>query len=100
MIRGHSLTPNRIKVRFLCATSVFSVPLWLFLLRQSLTTETQRTQRLHREDGSGLQHLLCLRVAEAGDFGDDQLFNTFGDTTDSLFVEELLEVQVNRKHLA
>src|SRR6185369_9769090 len=29
----------------LCATSVFSVSLWL-----PLTTETQRTQRLHRED--------------------------------------------------
>src|SRR6185369_63375 len=33
---------------FLCATSVFSV--WLFLLGILLTTETQRTQRLHRED--------------------------------------------------
>jgi hypothetical protein len=31
----------------LCATSVSSVPLW-WIIRQSLTTETQRTQRLHR----------------------------------------------------
>src|ERR1044072_5182843 len=30
----------------LCATSVFSVSLWLM---QYLTTETQRTQRLHRD---------------------------------------------------
>src|SRR6185436_7258414 len=33
----------------LCATSVFSVSLWLVNSKQKHTTETQRTQRLHRE---------------------------------------------------
>src|SRR6185369_17160027 len=33
----------------LCATSVFSVSLWLGVGAKILTTETQRTQRLHRE---------------------------------------------------
>src|ERR1044072_1219328 len=33
----------------LCATSVFSVSLWLMNSEQKHTTETQRTQRLHRE---------------------------------------------------
>ena len=33
----------------LCATSVFSVSLWLMNSKQKHTTETQRTQRLHRE---------------------------------------------------
>jgi hypothetical protein len=33
----------------LCATSVFSVSLWLMNSWQKHTTETQRTQRLHRE---------------------------------------------------
>jgi hypothetical protein len=36
--------------RFLCATSVFSVSLWLMNSEQKHTTETQRTQRLHREE--------------------------------------------------
>ena len=36
----------------LCATSVFSVTLWLMNWEQQHTTETQRTQRLHR--GLGL----------------------------------------------
>src|SRR6185295_14168629 len=35
---------------FLCATSVSSVSLWLTNSWQILTTETQRTQRLHREE--------------------------------------------------
>jgi len=35
---------------FLCATSVFSVSLWCRFTRNSSTTETQRTQRLHREE--------------------------------------------------
>ena len=35
-------------MNLLCAISVFSVSLWC-LLHPSLTTETQRTQRLHRE---------------------------------------------------
>ena len=35
----------------LCATSVFSVSLWLMNSEQKHTTETQRTQRLHRELG-------------------------------------------------
>src|SRR6185369_10145779 len=34
---------------FLCATSVFSVSLWLMNSEQEHTTETQRTQRLHGE---------------------------------------------------
>jgi hypothetical protein len=34
----------------LCATSVFSVPRWWFFVSESITTETQRTQRLHREN--------------------------------------------------
>jgi hypothetical protein len=33
----------------LCATSVFSVSLWWTNTCQKPTTETQRTQRLHRE---------------------------------------------------
>ena len=33
----------------LCATSVSSVSLWCGFTRNSSTTETQRTQRLHRE---------------------------------------------------
>src|SRR6185369_4774757 len=33
----------------LCATSVFSVSLWLMNSEQKHTTETQRTLRLHRE---------------------------------------------------
>src|ERR1043165_919861 len=32
----------------LCATFVFSVSLWLMTSKQKHTTETQRTQRLHR----------------------------------------------------
>jgi hypothetical protein len=35
------------EVLILCATSVFSVPLWLFLLGLA-KPQTQRTQRLHR----------------------------------------------------
>src|SRR6185503_17063090 len=35
------------EVRFLCATSVSSVSLWL---KGGITTEAQRTQRLHREE--------------------------------------------------
>jgi hypothetical protein len=35
---------------FLCATSVFSVSRWCGFTRNSSTTETQRTQRLHREE--------------------------------------------------
>jgi len=35
---------------FLCATSVSSVSLWCGFTRNSSTTETQRTQRLHREE--------------------------------------------------
>jgi len=30
---------------------VFSVSLWCVFARNSSTTETQRTQRLHREEG-------------------------------------------------
>jgi len=38
----------------LCATSGFSVPLWLTNFAAKLTTETQRTQRLHREISKNL----------------------------------------------
>ena len=41
---------------FLCATSVSSVSLWLISLS---TTETQRTQRLHREDPLGYGPKRC-----------------------------------------
>src|ERR1041385_553863 len=37
-------------LNLLCATSVFSVTLWLMNSEQKLTTESQRTQRLHREE--------------------------------------------------
>ena len=33
----------------LCVISVFSVTLWLMNSEQNTTTETKRTQRLHRE---------------------------------------------------
>jgi len=36
---------------------VFSVSLWLTNPKQKHTTETQRTQRLHREEG--LRDFLC-----------------------------------------
>src|SRR6185369_3324276 len=52
----HSPQITRIRVvrelcglAFLCATSVSSVSLWCGFTRNSSTTETQRTQRLHRE---------------------------------------------------
>jgi len=31
-------------------TSVFSVPLWLIYAQKTLTTEAQRSPRLHREE--------------------------------------------------
>jgi hypothetical protein len=37
-------------LRFLCATSVLSVSLWCIFALNSSTTETQRTERLHREE--------------------------------------------------
>ena len=40
--------------------SAFSVSLWLTNLQQQLTTETQRTQRLHREQRS--QDFLWARL--------------------------------------
>src|ERR1700741_5101414 len=48
----------------LCATSVFSVPLWLMLAANQLTTETQRTQRLHRE--IKLRHYKDFLLIQAG----------------------------------
>src|SRR5262245_38523519 len=39
----------------LCATSVFSVSLWLERTAKDFTTETQRTQRSHRENPLKLQ---------------------------------------------
>jgi len=58
--RGHARTgcPYQTSIRLctkshegplLCATSVFSVSRWLTNSKQKHTTETQRTQRLHRE---------------------------------------------------
>ena len=41
----------------LCAISVFSVSLWLMNSEQKHTTETQGTQRLHRE--SMCRDFLC-----------------------------------------
>ena len=37
-------------LRLLCAISMFSVSLWCVVAQNSSTTETQRTQRLHREE--------------------------------------------------
>jgi hypothetical protein len=49
---------------FLCATSVSSVSLWCGFTRNSSTTETQRTQRLHREERD--REFLCkARLSEA-----------------------------------
>src|ERR1043165_1891018 len=44
----HLAAPSKRIITFLCATSVFSVSLWLMNSEQKHTTETQRTQRLHR----------------------------------------------------
>src|ERR1043165_9799343 len=41
--------PQVLVLSLLCATSVFSVSLWCVFAGNSSTTETQRTQRLHRE---------------------------------------------------
>jgi len=52
--------------RFLCATSVFSVfsvSLWLLFRSENLTTETQRTQRLHREEAA---LLILVDLLDAG----------------------------------
>src|SRR6185369_11298069 len=51
----------------LCATSVFSVSLWLMNSEQKHTTETQRTQRLHREEG--LHDFLCKAISNQFDPG-------------------------------
>jgi hypothetical protein len=45
---------------FVCATSVFSVSLWRVFARNSSTTETQRTQRLHREEGLAFYHPILI----------------------------------------
>src|ERR1044072_7922867 len=49
----------------LCATSEFSVSLWLMNSEQKYTTETQRTQRLHREavtsSSRGLATIIKIR---------------------------------------
>src|ERR1044072_9515547 len=49
MLSRQCLRPQRNDNALLCATSVFSVSLWCVFARNSSTTETQRTQRLHRE---------------------------------------------------
>ena len=46
-------------IALLCATSVFSVSLWLMNSEQKHTTETQRTQRLHREISEVMTSLFC-----------------------------------------
>jgi hypothetical protein len=48
---------------FLCATSVSSVSLWCGFTRNSSTTETQRTQRLHREERD--RDFLCKAMEQA-----------------------------------
>ena len=45
---------------FLCATSVSSVSLWCVFARNSSTTETQRTKRLHKEERD--RDFLCKAV--------------------------------------
>ena len=50
----------RLAALFLCATSVSSVSLWWIVL---LTTETQRTQRLHRENRIDMKTLLITLVS-------------------------------------
>ena len=52
-----ALHKKSLHIGFLCAASVFSVSLWCVFARNSSTTETQRTQRLHREEGS--RDFLC-----------------------------------------
>src|SRR5678810_1042588 len=43
------LCTKSLHIGFLCAASVFSVSLWCVFARNSSTTESQRTQRLHRD---------------------------------------------------
>jgi hypothetical protein len=57
LIVGMALHKKSLVIEFLCATSVFSVSLWLINLQQTLTTEAQRTRRLHREERS--REFLC-----------------------------------------
>ena len=49
---------------FLCATSVSSVTLWCVFTRNSSTTETQSTQRLHREERN--RDFLCKATRARG----------------------------------
>jgi|SRR5215208_688916 len=52
----------------LCATFVCSVPLWFIIAQKKTTTETQSTQRLHREEAEQRlfvqSHLNALSVVE------------------------------------
>src|ERR1043165_9918043 len=49
MVGARELCRKSPNSALLCAASVFSVSLWCVFARNSSTTETQRTQRLHRE---------------------------------------------------
>ena len=48
---------------FLWAPSLFSVSLWLSNARLKLTTETQRTQRAHREEAQILVIKAYVRIS-------------------------------------
>src|ERR1043165_1641565 len=61
------LCPKSLNGALLCAASVFSVSLWLMNSEQKHTTETQRTQRLHREVSEpGLLRQSHLKTISAG----------------------------------
>ncbi len=63
-ISGARLCTKSHEVTLLCATSVFSVSLWLMNSEQKQTTETQRTQRLHREIQN--KDFLCKALEHGG----------------------------------
>src|ERR1043165_5898024 len=58
------LCPKSLNGALLCAASVFSVSLWLMTSEQKHTTETQRTQRLHREVGVGTLEKSCFLITD------------------------------------
>src|SRR6185369_12878422 len=60
---GSRLCTKVLGLGFLCATSVSSVSLWCGFTRNSSTTETQRTQRLHREERD--RDFLCKPASAA-----------------------------------
>src|SRR6185369_5409551 len=56
---------QKLQGTLLCAASVFSVSPWLIEFAVKLTTETQRTQRLHREEMQSASELPTQRGAHA-----------------------------------